>query len=80
MSTQPPSKARPRNAKVSRVLAYEVTCPYCDEGLGSPSGSFIWFEDDIPGNGCIKCYSCGRRIELPARVLKEKQALNVNVR
>lgn len=60
-------KDKPKAAIVTPA-SWFITCPRCDEGLPSPSGSLMW----TPGSfkqRTITC-DCGAVITIPLRLLQ----------
>jgi len=60
-------------ATVTRIEGWEVTCPKCGEGVGSPgTGAFMWIAQDLLNHdGKVHCYQCGFDSRLPARYIKK---------
>lgn len=57
-----------KNASVTRICAFEVVCPHCDEPVGNKdNGSHIWMPEHIRAvaNGkkaTVTCESCGESV------------------
>ena len=61
------ASTKPQPAIVTPA-AWFITCPRCDEGLPSPSGSLMWTPDSFKQK-TITC-DCGAVIAIPRRLLQ----------